>query len=303
MDDFEAALAAKVASVDEAETTTEETPAEAENVVEEVAVEEQEEVKEEQVEEPQRKFKSWEEAEKAFENAQKALGRQGDELGELRQVVNEIQSNQQQPQTFGKLQEALEENPKSVALWAVQNGNEEVLDQAINAWYERGIVEEDPRVLREVGQFERALEMAQFKNEFSSQLLPALENVKSESEVRALALAQRELRSQYSDFDQVMESVAEEEVSGLDPEYIRQLRDRDPKKALDTIYRWVAVGRKVEESSASDERKAEVLEEKRKAVVASSTSSPVEGKKSGKDLLKEFMLTPDEHSVHHGLTR
>ena len=298
MDDFEAKLAAKVATLDEAETTTEETPAEAENVEEEVATEVEaieEQVEEAQKPEPQRKFTSWEEAEKAYENAQKALGRQGEELGELRKAVEEVQRGQQQPQAYGKLQEALEENPQAVAMWALQQGNEEVLDQALEYWYE-----ESPRA---AARFERAIEMAQFKQEFEGQIVPALENVKSESEVRALALAQRELRAKYPDFDQVMESVEESDVEGLNQDAIRQLRDADPKAALEVVYRWVAAGKKVQEAVAGDERKAEALEEKRKAFVASSTSSPVEGTKSAKEQLKEFFLTPDAHSVHHGLVR
>jgi hypothetical protein len=304
VDDFEAALAAKVAASDEA-TTTEETPAEpeAENVEQEVA---SEETTEEQPRDDKgrftSKFKSWEEAEKAAEEAQKVIGRQGSELGELRQMVEQIQARQE-PQSFGKLQEALEENPQGVAMWALQNGNEEVLDKAIDAWYEKGLVEEDPRVLREVNRFERALEMAQFKNEFATELKPTLENVKSDAQSRAVALAQRELRANYPDFDQVMESVTEDDLQGLSPSYIRQLRDSDPKAAFEVMYRWKVSEIKNEEAAASDGRKAEVLEEKRRAVVASSTSSPVEGKKSGVDALKEFMLTPDEHSVHHGLVR
>lgn len=306
--DFDAALAAKVTALDEAEATiTEETPAEAENVVEEVVAEPEAEVPEEQPRDEKGrfvpKFKSHEEAEKAYENIQSLVGRQGQELGELRSLV-ETQLNQPKaPPAHGELQSALEENPKSVALWAVQNENGEVLDQAINAWYEKANMEDDPRILREVSQFERALEMAQFRHEFSSEIQPTLADVKSESEKRALTLAQRDLRVKYPDLDDVLQSATTEELEGLDEEYIGQLKERDPKRAIETIYRWVSVERRNAEAAATEERKALTTEEKRQAVVANSSSSPVEGAKSGKEALKEYFLTPEPHSVHHGLVR
>ena len=174
---------------------------------------------------------------------------------------------------------------------------------AVAAWTQKALDEGDAVALRNAQRFDRDIELARMKYEFSQEVTPSIEQVRQEAGKRALALARRELATKYPDFDQVMESVSEEEVAGLDPASLGQLQKTDPKAALEMVYRWVAVGRKAVTASNKEAEKAESLERKRQATVATSSSSPATREKSNIDIFKESILEPEAHSVHHGLTR
>ena len=329
MDDFEAALAAKFAAVDEPQATDTQTEPE---VVAEVATEASEPVEVENLEEvedaaderprdeqgrfvskerpewlpPQ--FKSEEDFARSYAELQSVLGRQGQELGELRKIAEQIaETPAQQPAPLGQIAEALEANPEAVAYWAAENGNEQVLDQAIVAWSQKAMDEGDASALVDAQRFAREIEMAKLRHEFAQEVQPSIEQVRQESGKRALAIARRELAKTYPDFDQVMESVTEHDVAGLNPALLSQLQQTDPKAALETIYRWVAVGRTAQASPAPDVAAAEAarqesLAAKRLAAVATSTVVPAATEKTNVQRFKESLLEPEPHSVHHGLT-
>jgi len=323
--DFAAALAAKVAAPDEGTTavaevteapeSTESTEStEATEATEATETTEGEQPRDEQgrfvaKERPEwlpPQFKSEEDFARSYGELQSVLGRQGQELGELRKIAEQISERTPQPQNFGQLQGALEENPEAVAYWAAQQGNEQMLEQALAAWNQRALDEGDAVSLRNAQRFERDIELAKLKYEFSQEVTPSIEQVQREAGVRALALARRELSAKYPDFDQVMESITESDVEGLDPQVIGQLQKTDPKAALETVYRWAVVGRSstaaASEAHADEAEKEAALQRKREAAVATSSSAPARGEKSAKEALKDFMLTPEPHSVHHGLT-
>src|SRR3972149_2525648 len=176
---------------------------------------------------------------KTFDERERLMGRQAQELGEVRQMVEGIAERTPQPQSIGQMQAALEENPQAVAYWAAEQGNEQVLDLALAAWTQQALDEGDAAALRAAQRFERAVEFAKMKYEFSQEVVPAIEGVQREAGVRALSLAKRELSAKYPDFDEVLESVANgtgEEIAGLDPQVIRQLQATDPKAALGLVY-------------------------------------------------------------------
>ncbi len=120
---------------------------------------------------------------------------------------------------------------------------------------------------------------------------------------RAAQLAQRDIKTKYPDFDQVMESITEEEVAGLDPNVLRQLQQTDPKAAIELVYRWVKVSKQGKQVASDEATKAETLERKRRATVASSSGTPASREKSAVELFKESLLEPEPHAVHHGLSR
>lgn len=316
--DFEAALAAKLGPVEEAGTTEQEPESEVEAEAEvEAEVESDERPRDEhgrfvskEDERPEwlpPQFKSEQDFARSYGELQSVLGRQGQELGELRKIAEQIASSASPQQAnLGQLGNALEENPEAVAYWAAEQGNEQILEQAIAAWTQRALDEGDATALRNAQRFDRDIDLARMKHEFSQEVTPSIEQVRQEAGKRALALARRDLTSKYPDFDQVMESVGEEEVAGLDPNYLGQLQKTDPKAALETVYRWVAVGRRALEASTDaasiQTKKTADLEQKRLAAVATSTRTPATGEKSGVDLFKEEILKPDAHSVHYGLT-
>lgn len=231
--------------------------------------------------------------------AQNLIGRQGQELGDLRKQVEEIKAAQESrvtPQAFpGDLDEAIEENPSEVAKWALTQNQPGVYNAAMISWYE-----ENPR---EAGRFERALEMDMLKREMEEKLQPAIEPARQQTQARSMAQAQSELRETYSDLDSILESATEAEVSGLDATAIRQLQETNPKAALETIYRWVKAGRPAEPQAASPEQKEAARVAKRSAAVVNTSSTPAREDKGTYDRLKDFMLTPDPQSVPHGLQR
>lgn len=344
MDDFEAALAAKFASA-EAETTNESQPeavaeaqAEAEAAAEQEVEsqeaqpesaeheaeaeaqprdekgrfvpkgEEQQEQQEERPEWLPQQFKTPEDFARSYGELQSVLGRQGQELGELRKLAEQIAAEPRQQAPPTQVAAAIEENPEAVAYWAAENGNEQVLDQAIVAWTQKAMDEGDGSALVEAQRFSREIDLARLRHDFAQEVRPSIESVAAENGKRALALARRELATQYPDFDQVMESITEAEVAGLDPNLLGQLQKTDPKAALETVYRWVAVGRTTPARvAAQDEAAVEAarqasLAEKRQATVATSSAAPAVAQKTNVEQFKDWLLEPEPHSVHHGLT-
>jgi len=231
--------------------------------------------------------------------AQSLIGRQGQELGDLRKEVDAIRASQEQqarPEAFpGDLDEAIEENPDQVARWALEQNQAGVYNAAMANWYE-----ENPR---EASRFERALEMDLLRREMETKIQPAIEPARQQTRERSMVQAQTELRGTYPDLDSVLESATEAEVSGLDATVIRQLQETNPKAALETIYRWVKAGRPAEVVAASPEQKQAAREAKRSAAVVSASSTPAREEKGNYDRLKDFMLTPEPQSVTHGLQR
>jgi len=318
MDDFEAALAAKLAPAEEAETTSEEAESEvvAEATATPVEAEESEEGRErdekgrfvakERPEWLPQQFKSEEDFAHSYGELQSLLGRQGQELGELRKIAEQIAAQPQQTAPIGQIQAALDENPEAVAYWAAEQGNEHVLDQALAAWTQKAMDEGDASSLRDASRFEREIELAKLRYEFAQEVKPSIEQVQQETGKRALAIARKELAKKYPDFDQVMESVTEAEVAGLDPQLLGELQRHDPKAALDTIYRWVAVERLAADAASSvskETERQESRERKLAATVATSTSAPAAREQTNVERFKELLLEPEAHSVHHGLTR
>ena len=336
MDDFEAALAAKFASVEETETTNETEPevtevveTAPEGVVETEAAEPQE-VESDEAEQTETtddrprdeqgrfiakerpewlppQFKSEEDFARSYGELQSVLGRQGQELGELRKIAEQIaEEPRQQNAPIGQIQNALEENPEAVAYWAAEQGNDQVLDQALSAWTQRAMDEGDGQALVESQRFAREIDLARMRHEFAQEVRPSIEQVQQESGKRVLAIARRDLATQYPDFDEVLASVTEADLAGLNPQFLGELQKTDPKAALETVYRWVAVGRSAstttQDTAASEAARQEALAAKRAATVATSTSSPADRAKDAKDVLREVFLTPDKHSVRHGLT-
>jgi hypothetical protein len=319
MDDFEAAMAAKVAPLDEGKSAEEEVTEAPEIEEAPEAIEAEVEVAEpgEQPRDPEtgqfvpkerpewlpENFKSEEDFAKAYREAQTLVDRQGNELGELRKAIESLQTPQQQAP--GSMREALEENPEQVAYWAASQGNEQVLDAALQAWTQQALDEGDATALRRASSFERQVEIARLKHEFSQEVMPSVQAVRTEANTRALAIAKRELSQRYTDFDQVLEAAGEDATltEGLNPELLDNLRQNDPKAALELVYATASARQRVAQVVTQTQDREADLERKRQATVATSTSAPAERKKEPIAAFKEAMLEPDPHSVHHGLKR
>lgn len=239
-----------------------------------------------------------EQALKAAVHAQSTIGQQGQELGELRRMVQELYERpqpQQSPSPFvpENVQEAIVDNPAQVAQWAIQQEQPHVYEAAISEWYEQ-----DPKA---AGRFERALEREMLKQELQQQINPEIEAVREQQKAREVADAHRSLAAKYPDFQQVLETATADEVAGIDRNLLASAAN--PAAALEIVYRWVAMGRGQQKAAETAQRTEQVRQEKREATVVTADATNTPPEQTVVDRLKEMMLSPEPQSVSHGLTR
>jgi hypothetical protein len=327
MSDFEEALRAKVAAdplpgEDEATTPEDEEP---ESSAEEESSDEEEEPQgddeweeEEEEEEPEELDLSPEarsqlqELAKEYDgdvakalgvalNAQGLIGRQGDELGQLRKAVEELREQVNQPPQTGMAMppfdfaELVEERPHEAAAWAFSNGRMDLYDQAMETWYE-----ENPRM---AGRFERALEMHQLREEIGQEINPALSSSEEARQQRDLAQAQEQALGVYPDLVEVLNSATQEDLTGFPREAAEQLQQGDvvaKAEALKAMYLYVQGVRSVRGAPRKQKSTEAGRQKKRSATVARASSQPAREGKSAKELLREQFSQPDPTSVLPG---
>jgi len=113
---------------------------------------------------------------KAAAEAQKLIGSQGKELGELRQLIEERLPAEEEPSldinqgTVDWFDEQIDANPQGAAAWALQNDPTGTLyDRAMDAWYEM------PGQARRAAQFERAMDAQKIQELVREQTAPLAE--------------------------------------------------------------------------------------------------------------------------------
>lgn len=94
------------------------------------------------------KFKSVEDLARSYQELERDRGRLANEVGQLRQ-----QTQPQQPAPYmGVTQDQIEADPVGVANWALQNGHDQLYEQALDSMYESG----DPALAKVATRFETA---------------------------------------------------------------------------------------------------------------------------------------------------
>lgn len=311
MDDaeFEAALAAQVASPEETpaeEVEPEAVVEEAPEAIEEPVVEAVEEhvVEDERLDALQAYLNKYGgDVEKAYEasaHAQRKIGEQGQELNELRQIVEEFVNRPeprapQSPFINDQIQEAIVNNPEMVARWAQENNNPAVYDAAMDEWFEQA-----PRA---ASRFEMQQAYTGLANTLAETIAPEINSVREQSKQRAVVDAHRSLKESYPDFQQVLETATEAEVAGIDRNLLAQVQEANPQAALEMVYRWVKAGRSEREAQERQARVEQTREEKRQAAVVTAEASVEQTAPSTMEKLAASMLEPDPWSVRDGLTR
>lgn len=234
-----------------------------------------------------------EEALRSAVHAQSLVGRQGNEVGELRQMMlaqqqqlmQLMQQQQQQPQIAPppNIEEAMYENPGSIVHYALQAGDESLYEQAMDQWYEM-----QPRA---AAAFERKLELSQLRNELSNELQPVAQATMADRTSRDLASAHRDLTGRYPDFQKVLESIAPGELDGFPQEVARQLQDGDlagKRAALESIYRWVKAVRPPGETDEQRQAKRDAA-----TVVTTPSRTARQDKVTGVEQFKKYLLEPE----------
>lgn len=236
------------------------------------------------------KYRTAEEMEAAYSALESRFGQQGSDLGELRRELQAIreelqpQQPQQQQYDMDQVSSWFDENPTqipSVAVQAYDQGNQQLYNAAIDAWYEYSP--------REAARFERSLEMQQLRQEFQQHTAPVQEQVSNQ----AFAQAYREVSAKYEDFDQFAPAMGE--LAQARPAILKALQEESPEaraQVLEDLY-LLARARQSDTlvPAAREAAKAAAeaaLQAKEDAVTVSATSTiPEQPKKSAADLIGE----------------
>lgn len=307
--DFLASLEAKLGASPE-ETTPEEPEAvpEGEVVPEEVTEEEEtpeepaaEEEEEEETSLIGGKFKTQEDLLRAYEEAQRKIGEQGGELGELRRLREEFEqfaasfdeeeNEQMSPQEVSAYSDQIEENAAQVAVWALQNGQDLLYDQAIRHLYETGD-------LFTANRLEQARMMAAMQAEMRNTIEPISAPVQRMTQNQEFNEAWKTVSTKLPELNKFADAIMEAAQSA--PEVVGALREGNmaaKERVIENLY-WLAKGRQAETfQEAAKEVAKEAAEEnhraKAEATVASASSSPTRGDtgKTWKDELKEGIMS------------
>jgi len=246
--------------------------------------------------------------------AQKMVGRQGSELGELRKLQADLESlrseiaNRQpeQPQILPNYRELIDEDPRTAAVTAYENQHWDAMGAALAAWKE-----EDPVEARLFAmQVKNEAEMAQQRYEFEERLAQAQPQVNTEQE---FVQAMSGLVARYPDLESTLPAI--DEVSRERPLLRSVLESGSPADrvaALEDLY-LIAKSRTVASDTSAAVRQVQVRvsDEARQAraaaaVVSSSGASAATGDQPTKadefrgafaDKLREQGLwTDDEQS-------
>lgn len=241
--------------------------------------------------------------------AQSLIGRQGQELGELRALRQEMEAIRQQISSTpaapaalpSNTQELLEDDPGTLAQWAFENGRQDVYDQAMDAWFELAP--------RQASRFEQAVLMGEMQRQMESRIEPIATPLAEQSAAREIVQAQRELGLRFSDFNEILGTATEAELAGFPRDVAEKAQTgtyQEKISALETLYRWVKAerllaGPMTQTDTTDAQRQAEAEEAKQQAVVVSASSAPAREGKSGVQEFKNFLLEPDPTNWRTGL--
>lgn len=188
------------------------------------------------------KYKTMDEAERAFGHLESKLGEQGTELGETRQRLERLEQGASQPQyDRDRLDEWLDENIVAVpqlAEEARKRGDSALFDAAVDKWYEVAP--------RQAAAYERHIEQAEMRRELTAQTEAQVAAPMRVSEAQQTAVAS--LTSKFDDFAEVMGGMTDERIAEVlqDPtfptEFLLRIDPSDPaaqEQLLGTLYRFV----------------------------------------------------------------
>lgn len=163
---------------------------------------------------------------KAYEasvEAQSTIGRLGQELGELRSVLTELPDRiNQQPQAPANLEDLISEQPQQVAVWALQQGNQEpVYEAAMREWFDQNPLE--------AARFEQNLRMEMLRAEIQAQQQPIQQSLKQQQEQQAVA----EFARQHPDVGAYAEQIQQQ--AAQNPVLSRLLSSEDPQEKVGAL--------------------------------------------------------------------
>lgn len=243
------------------------------------------------------KYRTPEELERAWHEREQLLGRQGNELGELRRQMADLAEALKRPPApqLGDIDSLFAENPAKAAERAIAAQDAQAYDRVLREWSEI-----DP------AQAEMYQTMKQVEYR-SWQAQQQIEQLSSEQETArygsAMETAWQRLQAEIPDLDQLAAAMQEEaveaaRVAGGEPVYSKLLQSGDPEQVY-YAFRTLALTARSRNGAAQHQHAADLARTaavesqraKAEAIVASSTSTAPEAqapKSYDEQLLETF---------------
>lgn len=227
------------------------------------------------------RFKSIEEADKSFKNLEQLLGRQANELGELRKLA----AQHTQPTFGGVPDEAIEQNPAAAAQWALQRGEDLVYERAMDYWYET-----DPK------------NAARF--EMRSYISTAVSPLEQQAGNSGLENAISSLRTRHDNFDEAwprMLEAAQERPWLLENLNSTSGSRQQKETILEDLY---ALSSGAGQAPGTPETKPEIKKgEKAPYTETGGGTVPPKGPRTAQDVLRDQFFGTEPHILDRGIRR
>ena len=228
------------------------------------------------------KYKTVEELERAYTEAQSAIGRQGNELSELRGLREQFDELRQDltkpaaPQYDPTgIEDELLSQPHLIPQFAQQaldSGDQVLYGKSIAAWHQV-----DPGGATA---FQVNAHLAAQQAAFDARLAPIQQSVQSAQTATELASVYEQKAAEHADFSQVMNSVTGEQLAGFPKELVGLLQTGDETtkaNVLETLYRFAKVEQvgSIADATAAAQAatQADAAQARQDAVVATTTST------------------------------
>lgn len=141
------------------------------------------------------KYRTVEDLERAYTEAQTLIGQQGSELAGWRQTAQQgTQQDQPLPlneQTVGAFDQLVEQNPHAAASWALQANQPLLYERAMESWYDFSP--------KDASRFEMVNALARQQAEFQQQAQTQMEPLQERHQQEQYALAIQNLRQRHPD--------------------------------------------------------------------------------------------------------
>jgi len=222
---------------------------------------------------------------KAAVEAQKLIGRQGTELGQIRQELADrfdaleakVETPVQPSYTADDVQQFLDENPgmaPQLAQRAKEIGDNSLYQRAMGAWAE----------VDAAGAMDYAGKVAAWEsgNQLRQEFAPILDAAQQSQQAQAVTQAVEQTAAKHTDFAEVIDAVTPEVLSSLHPAILQDLKTGDAEakaSALETLYyaaRGVQSERAPQAAAAAQAATTETARQARTdaAVGSATTASP-----------------------------
>jgi hypothetical protein len=188
------------------------------------------------------RFTSADELAKSYEHLEGKLREQGQELGYLRPLAQQMATQHEQPavpinqETVDWFDEQVEQNPYGAAVWAMQTDASGVLyNRAMESWHEV-----QPR---QASAFERQLEMGAMNQAFSQQMYQATAPLQAQRHQNDFASAWAQVASDLPDLAEHADAILQAAQSA--PEVVSLLQSgtlRDKQRVIENLY-YLAKGK------------------------------------------------------------